>query len=226
VSVQRHDGDCAVGETVIAVGGLCPGEALSVDDAGRLAMILHYAVLAARAERPECNADEIDPFGRGVKAVENGRLHTPRLSMLGQLASALDLTDVASLIGNGCAVPVSVFAGARHAALAQVQAALTDYRVTPVGKPPSLAHLCLRLDRAWHVRHSGPDHRTQLGALLTALIRDAQRAARTLCGEERRDARRTLSGVYQLADFYVAYQSAPELVWMVADRALTEGQDR
>jgi transcriptional regulator with XRE-family HTH domain len=170
-------------------------------------------------------ADRVGRSVEWVKAVENGRLHTPRLSMLGQLASALELTDVAGLTGNGYAVPVSVFAGARHAALVQVQAALTDYRVTPVDEPPSLAHLCFRLDHAWRVRHSSPDHRTQLGALLPALIRDAQRAARTLRGEERRDARRTLSGVYQLTDFYVAYQPAPELVWMVADRALTEGQE-
>jgi tetratricopeptide (TPR) repeat protein len=31
-----------------------------------------------------------------------------------------------------------------------------------------------------------------------------------------------LAGVYRLADFYVAYQPAPELVWLVADRALHE----
>jgi hypothetical protein len=61
--------------------------------------------------------------------------------------------------------------------------------------------------------------------VLPGLIRDAQTAARATRGDERRDARRVLSGVYQLADFYVAYQPAPELVWMVADRALTEGQE-
>jgi hypothetical protein len=64
--VERHDGDHAVGETVIAVSGLCPEEALSVDDAGRLVLILHYAVLAARAERPESNANENNPLDRGV----------------------------------------------------------------------------------------------------------------------------------------------------------------
>jgi hypothetical protein len=34
-----------------------------------------------------------------------------------------------------------------------------------------------------------------------------------------------LAGVYRLADFYVAYQPSPELVWMVADRALTEAHE-
>lgn len=75
------------------------------------------------------------------------------------------------------------------------------------------------------MRHSSPDHRTQLGALLPDLIRDAQLAARTASVDQRRDARRLLAGVYRLADFYVAYQPAPELVWLVADRALTEAQE-
>jgi transcriptional regulator with XRE-family HTH domain len=160
-----------------------------------------------------------------VKAVENGRLNTPRLQMLIEIAGALGLDDVATLTGNGGSVPVSVYAGVRHSALSEVQAALTDYRITRPAVPPNLAHLELRLRDAWRVRHSSPDHRTQLGILLPGLIRDAQIAARTLRDEQRRDARRLLSGVYQLTDFYVAYQPAPELVWMVADRALTEGQE-
>lgn len=160
-----------------------------------------------------------------LKAVENGRLQVPRLPMLLRLAQALELRDLADLTGNGYAVPVAVYAGERHGALSAVQAALTDYRVTPSGRIPNVAHLARRLDQAWQVRHASPDHRTQLGALLPDLIRDAQRAARTITGDERRAARRTLSGVYQLADFYVAYQPAPELVWMVADRAITEARE-
>jgi hypothetical protein len=160
-----------------------------------------------------------------VKAVENGRLLAPRLPMLAQIADVLGVKDVVALVEDSGGVPSVVFAGARHTALSQVQAALTDYRLTTGDQPPNVAHLGFRLRDAWRVRHSSPDHRTQLGALLPELIRDAQRAVRTLHGEQRREARRTLSGVYQLTDFYVAYQPAPELVWMVADRALTEGQE-
>ncbi|MFI6030718.1 helix-turn-helix domain-containing protein [Amycolatopsis magusensis] len=160
-----------------------------------------------------------------VKAVETGRLQMPKLPVLLRIADALGLHDLAVLTGNGYAVPVSVFAGERHAALAEVQAALTEYRVTPTDRTSNVEHLATRLRQAWVVRHSSPDHRTRLGALLPGLIRDSQLAARTIGGEQRRDARRVLAGVYQLADFYVAYQPAPELVWMVADRALTEGQE-
>lgn len=160
-----------------------------------------------------------------LKAVENGRLQVPRLPMLLRLAQALGLADLVDLTGNGSAVPIRVFAGERHAALSAVQAALTDYLITPAGRHPSVEHLALRLRQAWQVRHSSPDHRTQLGALLPDLIRDTQRAARTTTGGGRREVRRVLAGVYQLADFFVAYQPAPELVWMVADRALTEARE-
>lgn len=163
---------------------------------------------------------------RWLKAIESGEIKTPpSLPVLLRIAHALNIADLAALTGNGEAVPVKVFAGQRHSALSAVQAALTDYQVTPTGRTPSVEHLALRLNQAWQVRHTSPDHRTQLGALLPDLIRDAQRAARTITGDERRAARRTLAGVYQLADFYVAYQPAPELVWMVADRALSEARE-
>ncbi|MFE4460471.1 helix-turn-helix domain-containing protein [Nocardia tengchongensis] len=165
--------------------------------------------------------------GRSVewlKALENGRIQrAPSLELLLRIARVLDLDDLATLTGDEHAVPVTVFAGERHAALTDVQAALTDYRIRSSDHPVSIEHLDERLRKAWRIRHSSPDHRSQLGALLPGLIRDAQTAART--AEDRRAARRTLAGVYQLADFYVAYQPAPELVWMVADRAVNEGYE-
>ncbi|HET6288781.1 MAG TPA: helix-turn-helix domain-containing protein [Amycolatopsis sp.] len=160
-----------------------------------------------------------------VKSVETGKQHAPRLDTLLRVAQALDIPDLAMLTGNGHAVPVSVFAGPRHSALSEVRAALTEYRVALRPEPVSVSHLAARLRAAWLVRHSSSDHRTQLGSLLPGLIRDAQLAARVLLGEERRAARRVLAGVYQLADFYVAYQPAPELVWLVADRAVAEAQE-
>ncbi|NEW29757.1 helix-turn-helix transcriptional regulator [Nocardia cyriacigeorgica] len=159
-----------------------------------------------------------------LKAVENGRLQPPRLPMLLRIAHALELADLAELTGNGYAVPVAVFAGERHGALTEVQAALTEYRLSAPARPADIRHLEGRLRQAWKVRHASPDHRTQLGRLLPGLIRDAQGAVRA-GGENRRAARRVLAGVYQLADFYVAYQPAPELVWLVADRALSEGYE-
>lgn len=160
-----------------------------------------------------------------VKAVESGRLQIPRLPMLLKIARALDVRDLADLTGNGQAVPVQAFTGETHSALNAVQAALTEYRFPARDSPVNLPHLQVRLDQAWDVRHNTPNHRTAVGALLPDIIRDAQRAVRTTEGTQRRTARRLLAGVYLLADFYVAYQPAPELVWLVADRAIAEAHE-
>lgn len=141
-----------------------------------------------------------------VKAVETGRLLTPRLPMLLRLARALDVADLALLTGNGVAVPVESFAGPAHSALAAVRSALTDDRL--IGSPADAVdarHLAIRLEQAWIIRHSSPDHRTAVGSILPGLIRDAQQAVKQSTDDKRRAARRVLAGVYQLADFYVAY---------------------
>ncbi|WP_026316733.1 helix-turn-helix domain-containing protein [Actinokineospora enzanensis] len=166
----------------------------------------------------------VDRSAEWVKAVETGRLHTPRLDMLLRIAQALGLEDLRDLTGTA-SIPVASFGGEAHAALADVRTALTSYHVIDESPPASLDHLAVRLQQAWHVRHSSPDHRTRLGVLLPGLIRDAQHAVRRIPDGRRRAARRVLAGVYQLADFYVAYQPAPELLWIVADRALIEGQE-
>ncbi|MGH3589332.1 MAG: helix-turn-helix domain-containing protein [Pseudonocardia sp.] len=81
-----------------------------------------------------------------VKAVENGRLHTPRLPMLIEIAGALGLDDVATLTGNGGSVPVSVYAGVRHSALShrsghRPRAARAAGRPRQRDRPPARPHL-------------------------------------------------------------------------------------
>ncbi|MFF5033548.1 helix-turn-helix domain-containing protein [Nocardia salmonicida] len=168
--------------------------------------------------------DRINRSSDWVKQIENGVLQPPKLPMLLAIADALGLADLAELTGNGHAVSVNLYAGARHKSLGDVQAALTDFRRPSPGRAHNVAHLAERLRLAWEVRHASPDHRTQLGAILPSLIRDAQEAARTP-GSGRRQARRVLAGVYQLVDFFVAYQRDSSLVWMVADRALEQAYE-
>jgi tetratricopeptide (TPR) repeat protein len=138
---------------------------------------------------------------------------------------ALDVDDLAELTGSDLNVPVEMFTGPTHSALEAVRAALTEYRLDPPTPRVDNRHLAVRLEHAWTIRHSSPDHRTAVGSVLPGLIRDAQRAVRATSGPDRRAARRNLAGVYRLADFYVAYQPAPELVWLVADRAITEAEE-
>jgi transcriptional regulator with XRE-family HTH domain len=159
-----------------------------------------------------------------VKAVETDRLQPPRLPMLLRIAEVLHVGNLADLTGDQ-SMPIRMFTGPGHAALPQVRAAINDYALTADGPPPSPAHIRARLARSWAARHSSPDHRTVLGGILPDLLRDAQHLVRATQGEERREANAILAEAYNLSQFYLAYQPAPDLLWRVAERAMLAAQE-
>jgi transcriptional regulator with XRE-family HTH domain/tetratricopeptide (TPR) repeat protein len=161
---------------------------------------------------------------RWVKAVETGQLQQPKLPVLVKVAEALKVRDLAQLIG-GQALPMTLFQGPGHPALPAVRDAINAMVVTPDGPPPPLDHLEGRLAAAWRARHSAPDHRTVLGGLLPGLIRDATYATRAYEGVERRRALALLAGTYNLAQFFLAYQPAADLLWRVAERAVMAAEE-
>ena len=159
-----------------------------------------------------------------VKAVETGRLQPPRLPTLLRIAEVLHVRNLADLTGDQ-SMPLRMFTGPGHAALPQVRAAINDYMLSFDGQPPRPAHLRARLAKSWAARHSAPDHRTVLGGILPDLLRDAQYLARTTQGPERREANAILAEAYNLAQFYLAYQPAADLLWRVAERAMLTAQE-
>jgi len=121
---------------------------------------------------------------------------------------------------------VELFAGPGHPRLAAVKAAVDAYPVGSQREAPSAAHLRARLDHAWAARHSAPNHREVVGALLPDLIRDAQAAVRQSDrAKERRAAQAILSEAYSLCQFFVAYQPDAALLWRVAERGLVAAQE-
>jgi hypothetical protein len=161
--------------------------------------------------------------GSWVKAVETGRLQQPKLPTLLRVAEALRVRDLAELTGSQ-SMPVHLFAGPGHPALPAVRDAINN--LVPLdGPPPRLQHLQARIDAAWRARHSAPDHRTVLGALLPGLIRDAQKAVRLYESDDRRRAQTMLASVYNIAQFFLAYQPAADLLWRVAERAMAAAQE-
>lgn len=158
-----------------------------------------------------------------VKAIENGRLQQPKLHMLLRLAEALRIRELSELTGDR-SVPIRVFTGPGHPALSAVRAAINTIAWAD-GPPESLDHLQARLDAAWRARHASPDHRTVLGAILPGLIRDAQLAVSFYEGAEQRRAHAILAETYNLAQFFLAYQPAADLLWRVAERAIATAQE-
>lgn len=156
--------------------------------------------------------------GRWVKAVEAGQLLQPKLDMLIRLSEALRV-DLAELTGHPDTA-LRALAAPGHPALAAVRNAIN---AVPWGAGVSaqpLAILQARLDAAWRARHASPDHRTVLGAILPALIIDCQQAVRAYSGDDGRRARAIMAQVYNLTQFFVAYQPDGGLLWRVAERGM------
>ncbi|WP_406331491.1 helix-turn-helix domain-containing protein [Streptomyces sp. NBC_00203] len=167
----------------------------------------------------------IGKSGSWVKGVETGRLRTPKLEVILRIAEVLRVRDLSDLTGSQ-SMHVDLFTGPGHPRLAAVKAAVDVYPLTTQREASPAAHLQARLFRAWKARHSAPNHREVLGALLPELIQDAQLAVRqsdTVL--DRRAAQAILAEVYSLTQFFVAYQPDAPLLWRVAERGLIAAQE-
>lgn len=163
--------------------------------------------------------------GSWVKGVETGRLGTPKLDMILRIAEVLRVRDLADLTGSQ-SMHTHLFTGPGHPRLPAVKAAVDAFPVTTQRAAPPAAHLQARLARAWSARHSAPNHREVIGALLPDLIGDAQLAVRQAeTGTGRRAAQAVLAEVYSLTQFFVAYQPDAALLWRVAERGLVAAQE-
>jgi transcriptional regulator with XRE-family HTH domain len=159
----------------------------------------------------------IGKSGEWVKAVESDRLKMPRLPILLRIAEELHITDLADLTGRH-SLSVAALTKKAHGDLGLIRDALIRYRL-PAVESPSLDALGIRVANAWSVWHGKAEHRTALATLLPDLIQDAQLAV--AAADDRRRALALLAQTYHLAQVYVAFQPAPELVWLAADRAIT-----
>lgn len=160
-----------------------------------------------------------------VKFIETGRLHMPRLPLLLRLADVLGVEDLAELTGEE-RLSAATYTKAAHAALPAVKAALTTYHFNGSDEEPETADtLAARVRQAWQLWHGIGDHRTRVAILLPDLLADCQHAARALDGTDRRRALASLAQAYHLAQLFLSFQPAPELVMLTGDRSMTAAQD-
>jgi transcriptional regulator with XRE-family HTH domain len=160
-----------------------------------------------------------------VKAIENGRLQTPRLPLLLRLADVLGVEDLVELTGDE-RISASSYTKAAHVALPAVREALTTYNlVRGEEEPDSAADLLVRVEEAWRLWHGRGGHRTRVAVVIPDLLADLQHAARALDGSERRRVLIGLAETYHLAQLYLSFQPVPELVMLTGDRSMSAAQD-
>ncbi|WP_240529321.1 helix-turn-helix domain-containing protein [Streptomyces antioxidans] len=163
--------------------------------------------------------------GRGpdwLKKIERGERELRSHTLLLRLAAALQLSDLSLLTGGPPGVVQPVPLGRlNHPAMPEIWGAVMERSFAPSPSAPvNVAVLQGRIDQTWHLWHTSERNRTEVGALLPDLIRQAETAARTLEGDDRRTAHVALADVYRLTGQATAYVAPAELAWVVADRAL------
>lgn len=160
-----------------------------------------------------------------VKAVEKDRIAMPSLPKLLRLAHILGIEDITELTGDD-RITAATYTKAEHQALPLVKQSLTRYQLgAPDEAPQPADHLAARLRQAWKLWHAQGDHRTGIVALLPGLLADTQRSARVLEGADRRRALVALAETYHLAQLFLSFQPAPDLVMLTGDRAMTAAQE-
>lgn len=166
-----------------------------------------------------------------LKGIERGTRLPPRLPDLVKLAEALGIGDVVLLVGidldvgEGASIPVASFARIPHEAIPAIREAVRDPLLTVPAGPVDLAMLAGRTADGWRLWHGSVTHRTDVGRVLPALVRDARIAARRAEGADRRTANTVLADVYALVQHELVWAAEPELVSVVADRAVSAAHE-
>ncbi|MEV0346556.1 helix-turn-helix transcriptional regulator [Nonomuraea sp. NPDC050680] len=166
-----------------------------------------------------------------LKGIESGRRLPPRLPVLIRLAEVLAVGDVAVLagsdmdLGGNTTIPISAFARIPHEAVPAIREAIRAPLLTVDQQPLPVAILRTRTADAWQVWHTSRTHRTDVGRVLPSLIRDVRASARQTEGQERRDAHAVLADLWALVQHVIVWASEPELIWVVADRAMAAAQE-
>lgn len=160
-----------------------------------------------------------------LKKIEQGTRQAVRLPTLLRLAEVLGVDDLTELTGQH--LPLAVYGKPTHQVTPTLRQAMTTYALVPgtEDRLPSVSGLRRRLDDAFTLWRTSRYPRAEVGALLPSLLMETQGAVRVLAGAERRAASAVLAGVYHLAQKLLAYQPAPELVFLAADRSMAAAQE-
>lgn len=162
--------------------------------------------------------------GEWVKALETGRLMTPRLPLLLRLAEVLGVDDLAELTGDE-RLSAATYTKAAHEQLSAVAESLATYTVSLEDRPADVAGLVARVSQTWGLWHGTRRHRTAVAGLLPTLLRDARATVRRTEGPDRRRAQAAQAQAYHVAQLFLAFQPVPELVVVTSDRAMIAAQD-
>ncbi len=167
-----------------------------------------------------------------LKKIENGDRPLNSLKLLVELARVLGTDDVAELTGDDFRAPTRAWSTDVHPAVFDVRVAMNEVAfgslLSDQEQPQrSAEQLADDVRLLWLRWHSSPRQRSDVGAALPALIRQAHAAIRCTDGIQRRCCRAAAADLYRLVQRFLAHLCEPELHTLAVERgrALSEEAD-
>jgi DNA-binding XRE family transcriptional regulator len=162
-----------------------------------------------------------------LKKIENGDRDLRSITHLVRLANALHVPDVSTLTGGELAIPADAVGKLSHVCVPEIRKAMhgVSFTGTPTVGGLSAEALKGRVEGAWRLWHTSTHQRTEVGALVPDLIRDAHACVKAHEGAERRAAHAATADLYRLVQRLLAHISEPELYWLALDRGRAHSED-
>lgn len=162
-----------------------------------------------------------------LKKIENGDRELRSITHLVRLANALNVPDVSTLTGGDLAIPADAVGKLSHACVPEIRKAMHGVSFTgaPTVGVVSAEALKGRVEGAWRLWHASTHQRTEVGALLPDVIRDAHGCVKAHDGVERRMAHAATADLYRLVQRLLAHISEPELYWLALDRGRAHSEE-
>jgi transcriptional regulator with XRE-family HTH domain len=162
-----------------------------------------------------------------LKQIENEQRQIHSITHLVRLATVLRVSDVSILTGGDLSVPTASVGKISHEAVPRIRSAMHGVSFAgPVALGDISAEVLRgRVDAAWKLWHTSAYQRTEVGALLPDLIRDAHGCIRAGHGKERRAAHAAAADLYRLVQRLLAHIAEPELYWLALDRGRNHSEE-
>jgi transcriptional regulator with XRE-family HTH domain len=167
-----------------------------------------------------------------LKKIETGVRPLNSLTMLIALARALRVADLSELTADNCDAPLSAWDTDAHPVVPSIREAMREASFASLlGKDTAsvvpAGELAARVRRLWLLWHRSPKQRTDVGAELPDLIRQAHTSLRAADGLDRRQCAAAAGDLYRLVQRLLAHICEPELHALAVERgrALSEQAD-
>lgn len=162
-----------------------------------------------------------------LKKIETGTRQLNSLPLLLQIAQVLGVGDLAEITGDNEPVPLGAWGSEIHHVVPSIRTAMHEAAFPQASDEPVISpqELQQEVRGLWVLWHTSPQQRSDVGARLPGVIREAHRTIRGTDDDNRRRARAATGDLYRLVQRLLAHICEPELHALAVERGRAMSED-